>query len=102
MCGTKQEERRLEEADIIIEMLFGRCDCYNRCKERYIKYKGKNRPDMTAGCDEKLDKEFKRWIFFGGRTKEIRRHYKDIKSKYFNKTVVLRNQKELDKFIANI
>ena len=35
---------------------------------------------MTEGCNEKFDKEFKKWIFFDGRTKAIKENYKNITS----------------------
>ena len=65
-------ERRCEEADVIIQMLFGRLDCLSRCLRRYRIYKGNNRPDMTEGCDEKIDWEFIRWILWDGRKREKR------------------------------
>ena len=51
-------ERRLEEADQIILMLFPRLVSLWRVTKRYVTYKGKTRPDMAEGCTEKLDAEF--------------------------------------------
>lgn len=47
-------ERRMEEADIIIMLLFNRFACLYRVIRRYIKYKNTTRPDMGKGCNEKL------------------------------------------------
>ena len=93
------EERRLEEADMIVVMLFGRIACYLRARKRLKKYRGKSRPDMGEGCCEKIDHEFVKWLFFGGRTKEKREHYRFITEKYREKTTVIKNQKELDRFM---
>ena len=37
-------ERRMEEADIIIMLLFSRWNCLHRVTKRYLKYKNKTRP----------------------------------------------------------
>ncbi len=67
-------DRRVNESDIIIQMLFGRFNCLWRCIKRYMKYKGKSRPDMTEGCNFKLDWEFVKWILWIGdrKSKEIK------------------------------
>lgn len=62
-------ERRAAEADIIIQLLFGRISCLLRCVRRYRRYKGKSRPDMAEGCNEKLDFEFVKWILWKGRSR---------------------------------
>ena len=48
----------MEKADFIVVMLFNRFNSLWRVWKRYKKYKGQSRPDMTVGCDEKLDFEF--------------------------------------------
>lgn len=95
-------ERRAEEADVIIQMLFGRLDCLFRCARRYRTYKGKNRPDMTKGCDEKLDWEFVRWILWEGRTKKIRERYRRVQEQYPDKTIVLKNQRQLNDYLKTL
>lgn len=92
---------RLEQADMIVELLFGPFSCFFRAFRRYRKYRGSSRPDMTEGCPEKLDAEFIRWIFFGGRKKAAVERYRRIREKYREKTVVIRNQLALNKFLAN-
>ena len=91
-------ERRAEEADIIILLLFNRFDCFRRAHKRYIQYKNTSRPDMTDGCNEKFDFEFMKWILWGGRKKSARARYREVIAKYGNKTVVLKNQKELNRY----
>jgi adenylate kinase family enzyme len=91
-------ERRLEEADRIVVMLFGRFDCLRRVTKRYAAYKNKTRPDMADGCCEKLDAEFVTWVLWRGRQKARRGRFEAVLHRYPEKTVVLRNQKELDAF----
>ena len=92
-------ERRCEEADVIIQMLFGRLDCLSRCLRRYRINKGTNRPDMTKGCDEKIDWEFIRWILWDGRTWQRRDLYRRTQSQFPEKVVVIRNQRQLDRYL---
>lgn len=94
-------DRRLEESDLIILMLFNRFTCLKRVVSRYRNFKGKSRPDMTDGCIEKLDGEFIRWILFDGRIKRKREKFKKTAEKYPEKTVIIKTQKQLDFFLEN-
>ena len=91
-------ERRIEEADEIVLLLFNRFACLRRAYRRYRQYKNTTRPDMAQGCNEKLDFEFSKWILWDGRKKSARERYKKIISQYGNKTVVIKNQKQLDRY----
>ena len=53
---------------------------------------------MGAGCNEKFDLEFAKWILFEGRTKSSKERYKQVISQYKEKVVVIKNQKQLDAF----
>ena len=91
-------DRRTEEADMIIMLLFNRFTCLKRAYRRYKKYKGLTRPDMAEGCDEKFDAEFASWILYGGRKKKTRDRYKELAEKYPDKTVIINNQRQLTRF----
>lgn len=91
-------ERRNEEADRIVQLLFGRIRCLFRCVRRFRQYRGKSRPDMAEGCSEKLDREFVRWILWEGRSKTIRERYRKVREQYPEKVVVLKNQRQLDRY----
>jgi len=92
-------DRRMQDADHIVLMLFPRSVCLFRVIKRYRQYKGQARPDVSSGCYEKLDREFIRWILWEGRTKTVRKRYDDIRKTYPDKTVVLKSQKQLDNYI---
>lgn len=94
-------ERRMEEADKIIILLFNRFSCLYRAYRRYIQYKNTTRPDMAEGCKEKLDPEFIKWILWKGRTKTARSRYNKLISQYEDKVIVIKNQKQLSKFIQD-
>ena len=90
-------ERRMVEADVIILLLFGRLSCLYRVTHRYLKYKDVTRPDMAEGCKEKLDREFVKWVLWKGRTKEKRENFQGILARFPHKTVVIKNQWQLDR-----
>lgn len=89
-------ERRMNEADIIILLLFNRFSCLYRVFRRYKQYKNTTRPDMCEGCKEKLDFEFVRWVLHDGRTKRTKQRYKSVISRYSEKVIVVKNQRQLD------
>lgn len=95
-------DRRMEEADQIVILLFNRFVCLHRACRRYRRYRGQSRPDMAEGCAEKLDAEFARWILFDGRTGKRRARYRELAAQYADKAVVLKNQRELDAFIQSL
>ena len=90
-------ERRMEEADVIVLVLFNRFSCLYRVWRRYRKYKNKTRPDMGAGCKEKLDWEFVKWVLWEGRSREKRKWFRNVITQYPNKTLVIKNQRQLNK-----
>ena len=96
------QRQRLEQADKILFFDFNRLTCLYRAFLRWVKYRGKSRPDIAAGCNEKLDFEFVKWILKDGRTRQKRNAYKNMCKKYSNKVVVLKNQVQLDSFLKNL
>ncbi|MBO4562030.1 MAG: DNA topology modulation protein FlaR [Clostridia bacterium] len=96
---TKLEyDRRMAEADLIVFMDFNRINCLMRAWKRARRFKGKTRPSMTVGCDEKFDHEFRMWMLRDGRKKEVRNRFKALVNKYREKTVVIKDQRQLDRF----
>lgn len=89
-------ERRMEEADAIVALLPNRFRCLFRVIRRYQKYKNTTRPDMAPGCNEKLDREFIRWVFFDGRTRQRKAHYRSVIAQYREKVIVVKNRKQWD------
>lgn len=95
-------QRRLAESDIIIIMQFNRFSALCRVIKRYLKYRGTNRPDMTVGCNEKIDFEFIKWILYEGRTKRKHKFFQKIFSENIQKTKILKNQKQIDEFMKSV
>eukprot|EP01064_Diplonema_japonicum_P034879 TRINITY_DN7369_c0_g1_i1.p1 TRINITY_DN7369_c0_g1~~TRINITY_DN7369_c0_g1_i1.p1 ORF type:complete len:197 (+),score=16.16 TRINITY_DN7369_c0_g1_i1:38-628(+) len=58
---------RLEQADMIVYLNYNRFLCFYRAFMRSVQYRGVTRPDMSAGCIEKFDWEFAKWLLYNGR-----------------------------------
>ena len=96
--GELEYGRRVEEADRLIFMDFNRFACLGRALRRYHKYKGSTRGSMTYGCNEKMDAKFAKWVFRDSRTRRHRQGYADIVSRYRDKAIVIKNQRQLDRY----
>lgn len=95
-------KRRLEESDLIVMLLFNRFVCFKRVVSRYRKFKGNSRPNMADGCAEKLDVKFAGWVLFDGRTRKRRAKFRRAASEFPEKTVIIKNQRQLDKFMNDL
>lgn len=92
-------ETRVEEADQLIYMNFPRLTCLKRAWKRYRTYRGRTRESIAPGCPEKLDLEFVFWILWQGRTPRRLARFQQTVKQYQGKTVVLKNQRQLDAFM---
>ena len=93
-------DRRMAEADRIVQMLFPPLPALGRVLRRRRQYSGANRPDLPEGCPEKVDGEFVRWVLWDGRSKDTRARYAKYRALYPDKTVVLRTQRQIDRFLG--
>ena len=57
---------------------------------------------MAHEKKKKIDWEFIQWILWKGRTREDKKRYNEIKSKYPQKVVFIENQKQLTKLEADL
>lgn len=91
---------RLSTADTIIFIDVPRGKCLYRVGKRRFQYSGKTRSDLTAGCDEKIDWEFIKWIWnFSKHSKPI--ILKEIEEKSQGKEVYYLKNKEDIEFCIN-
>jgi len=60
---SKSLDLRLAYADTVIFLDYHRLLCLWRCVGRYLRYRGRVRPELAPGCYEKLDWEFITWIW---------------------------------------
>lgn len=89
--GRFSFQRRCREADWIIQLLLPRRVCLYRIFKRYAANRGKVRDSMAAGCEEKIDWEFIRWVLWDGRGQRYRDGYRRIQEEYGDKVLVCRS-----------
>ena len=94
------QEERLELADKIIFLNFSRLSCMYRAVKRSYMHRHHARESIADGCTEKLSSDFVRWILWDGRTKKYRDRYREIIDMYNEKTVVIKGQRQLDRFLS--
>lgn len=97
-----EQERRLEEADRIILLQLNRFVCLHRILKRWLTYRGQTRPDMAAGCREKVDWEFIRWVLHDGRTKKKKAGFDRVAERYKAKVIRIRTVKEQCAFLDSL
>lgn len=93
---------RMEQADQIVILRFGRFQALWRVIRRYIKFKDSFRPDRAVGCNEKLDFDFIKRVIWTGRSNALRNRYEEVILRYPTKVCLIENQNELDLFISNL
>lgn len=94
---------RIEQCDTLVFIDVNRITCLKNVVLRYLKHRGRTRPDMGEGCNEKLDLEFIRWVLYEGRRKRSR--YIDVArfARELNKRVyILKNRKQINKWLSSV
>ena len=96
------QQRRLEEADWVLFLDYDRWTCLFHVLKRQVRYRGAVRPDMAEGCPERMDGEFLRWLLWEGRTARRRRQHRDALAPYGEKTVIVKNRRQLDRCLEEL
>lgn len=89
------QEKRLEAADRIVLLLLPRVTCLFRAVRR-------TKARRAAGYENDLNPWFIRFVLFGSRKKETRRAYAGIARRYADKTVVLKSQRQINRFLKQL
>lgn len=93
-------EMRLDACDTVIFLDISRMVCVWRLLKRAMLYRNKRRPDMAAGCPEKLSWDFIKWVWrYSQRTRP-----KIIKTleRTSKQVIWLRSTAEVKTFLAPI
>ena len=90
-------ERRFEEADHILYLDFPRRVCLPRVYKRLFLYRGKTRPDMAEGCNEKVDWAFLKWVLWDGRSPKKLADFEAVARQYPDKFQRFTSPKQLEK-----
>ncbi len=95
--GTR--EMRMQAADTIIFLDLPLRVCLYRILKRTLKYYGKSRPDMTDGCNERLDLEFIGWVW-NYKHRSRKRLMAELESVGEKRVIILRNQRQVSEFLS--
>ena len=98
---SRTMEMRLEKCDTIIYLDFSRWTCLWGAVSRYLHNQGKVRPDMAAGCAERLDWDFLKFIWNFNENNRVR-NYTWIGKTRHAKAIVLKNRKEVRRFLETL
>lgn len=96
-------EIRLTAADTIIYLDFPRRLCLYRIIKRRLQYAGKTRPDMAAGCPERLTWDFILWVWNYRRAKRPGVLHRLAELEALGTTIVrLHDPAEVRRFLARL
>ena len=93
--------QRVERCDTIIFLDMPRLLCLWRVTKRRLLYRNSSRPDMTEGCNEKLDREFIDWVWnysHRSRPKVIKLLNENSERK---KVIWLRSKADVERFLKS-
>ena len=97
---------RIKRASCVIFLDRGRCFCICRVIRRWLRNRGRTRPDMAEGCPDKMDMEFLKflWSFPKRGRLNIISSLAEIDSENNGGKLVLhfKKQREIDAFLAAI
>ncbi len=95
-------EMRIQACDTIIFLDLPRYLCLYRVLKRWVTHRGRSRPDMAPGCNEKMDLEFFMWVYdYPTRSKPekemVLNRYAREKS-----VITLRSSREIEEFLMSV
>jgi len=102
---TNTYDVRVERADTIIYLELPLYVCLYRVFKRFFQHIGKTRPDMTIGCNEKLDWQFIKFILT---TYKNRKTVMRERLEYFantdprNKIYILKSKSEIQEYLQKL
>ena len=98
---SRTMETRLQHCDTVIYLDFSRFACLMGMVQRVLSNYGKNRPDMPSGCPERFDLDFLKWVWnFNQKNRE--NYYRLLQDAEGVETIILKNRKEVKRFLENL
>jgi adenylate kinase family enzyme len=91
---------RLQACDTVVFLDMPRLTCIWRVLMRRLRHRGRARPDMTPGCNEKLSLDFLWWIWTypAKRRPAVLARLQDLRAD--QEAVVLRSDADIEHFLA--
>ena len=94
--------QRMARCDTVIYLDFDRVTCLLSVLKRVITSYGKTRPDMAAGCPERLDWEFLKWVWNFNKDGKRERYYRLLNEAKDVQTIVLKNRRMVKRFLNSL
>jgi len=91
-------EMRLAKCDTIVYLDFNHWQCLWGMVQRVVGSYGRVRPDMSAGCPERFDPEFVKWIWNYNKNNRVCNYTRLAKHRHV-KAFVLKNRREVRAFL---
>ena len=95
-------DQRLAACDTAIFLDLPRIVCATRVVRRWLRYRGRSRPDMPAGCDERASLAFLRWIWSYPATRRPAVLERLAALRPDQRVVILRSRAEVERFLASV
>ena len=92
---------RIARCDTIIYLDFSRTACLYGIFKRLLTNIGKTRPDMGAGCKEKVDWDFVKWVWNFNKHKR-EKYYRLLNEAEGVETIVLKNRRMVRRFLTSL
>ena len=92
---------RIARCDTIIYLDFSRWACLMGVLKRVLTSYGKVRPDMGAGCPERIDLDFLKWVWNFNKNKR-ERYYRMLNEAEGKQTIVLKNRRMVRRFLDSL
>jgi adenylate kinase family enzyme len=91
---------RIQRADTVVWLDYPTWRCLGRALKRWWHYRGRNRPDMTQGCPERLDLEF--FLYIAMFRRGWHRRNGQIMADFAGQTIRFRHPDEADQWLSGI
>lgn len=92
---------RLARCDTVIYLDFPRITCLLGVIKRVLTTCGTVRPDMGAGCPERFDWEFLRWVWNFNKNKRAE-NYRRLAEVEKVDIIILKNRRQVERFLQNL
>lgn len=92
---------RLRRCDTVVYMDFNRVTCLLGVLKRVLTTYGKVRPDMGAGCPERIDLDFLQWVWNFNKNKREKYHALLAEATHA-RVIILKNRRGVRRFLNEL
>jgi len=91
-------QQRLTRCDTVIYLDFSRLACLMGVLKRVVTTYGCVRPDMGAGCPERFDPDFLKWVWNFNQNKR-ESYYQLLRNTTHARVIILKNRRAVNEFL---